>query len=364
MTASQSAMIVPTKYWHHLNDGRIQCDLCPRYCTLQEGQQGFCFVRARQQDQIVLTAYGRSSGYCVDPIEKKPLNHFLPGTSVLSFGTAGCNLSCKFCQNWDMSKSRQMDTLADEASPEMIARAATKLGCRSVAYTYNDPIIFHEYAIDVAQACREQGIKSVAVTAGYVCDGPREEFYRYMDAANVDLKGCTERFYKQICGGSLQPVLDTLVYIKHHTNVWLEITTLVIPGENDSEADLERLAQWVVEHLGPDVPIHFSAFHPDYKMLDKPATPPATLVMARRIAMKNGIRYAYTGNVQDVNGGSTYCHHCHKKLIGRDWYELSEWNLTGEGTCRFCHMPCAGMFEPQPGHWGARRVPIVLNQFR
>jgi pyruvate formate lyase activating enzyme len=361
MTDLQATMNGPTKYWHQLNDGRIQCDLCPRYCKLQEDQQGLCFVRARQQDQIVLTTYGRSSGFCVDPIEKKPLNHFLPGTSVLSFGTAGCNLSCKFCQNWDMSKSREMDTLADEASPETIARAAAELGCRSVAYTYNDPVIFHEYAIDVAQACREQGIKSVAVTAGYVCDEPREEFYRYMDAANIDLKGFTERFYKQICGGSLQPVLDTLVYIKHHTNVWLEITTLVIPGENDSEAELERLTQWVVEHLGPDVPIHFSAFHPDFKMLETPPTPPATLTMARRVAMKNGIRYAYTGNVQDVEGGSTYCHHCGKKLIGRDWYELSDWNLSADGACCFCSALCAGVFEAQPGHWGARRAPVLLK---
>ncbi len=363
MTTVQPPAIVPTKYWHQLKDGRIQCDLCPRYCTFQEGQQGLCFVRARQQDQIVLTTYGRSSGFCVDPIEKKPLHHFLPGTSVLSFGTAGCNLSCKFCQNWDMSKSRQMDTLADNASPDAIARAAVKLGCRSVAYTYNDPIIFHEYAIDVAQACREQGIKSVAVTAGYVCEEPREEFYLYMDAANVDLKGFTERFYKQICGGSLQPVLDTLVYIKQHTQVWLEITTLVIPGENDSEAEIERLTQWVVEHLGPDVPIHFSAFHPDYKMLDKPATPPATLAMARKIAMKNGIRYAYTGNVLDREGGSTYCHHCNEQLIVRDWYELSAWNVTEDGACRFCQTPCAGVFEAQPGHWGSRRVPILLKQF-
>jgi len=364
MTTSQSSTIVSTKYWHQLNDGRIQCDLCPRYCTLKEGQQGLCFVRARQQDQIVLTTYGRSSGFCVDPIEKKPLNHFLPGTSVLSFGTAGCNLSCKFCQNWDMSKSREMDTLADEASPETIARAAAQLGCRSVAYTYNDPVIFHEYAIDVARACRERGIKSVAVTAGYVCDEPREEFFRYMDAANVDLKGFTERFYKQICGGSLQPVLDTLIYIKHHTNVWLEITTLVIPGENDSEVELERLTRWVVEHLGPDVPIHFSAFHPDYKMLDRPATPPATLTMARKIAMRNGIRYAYTGNVQDDEGGSTNCHQCGKTLIGRQGYELSEWSLAADGTCRRCGTACAGVFDAQAGQWGARRAPVILKQFR
>ena len=364
MTAAQPTMNVPTKYWHQLNDGRIQCDLCPRYCKLLEGQQGLCFVRARQHNHIALTTYGRSSGFCVDPIEKKPLNHFLPGTSVLSFGTAGCNLSCKFCQNWDMSKSREMETLADEASPETIVRAAAKLACRSVAYTYNDPIIFHEYAIDVAQACREQGIKSVAVTAGYVCDEPREEFYRHMDAANVDLKGFTDRFYKQICGGSLQPVLETLVYIKHHTDVWLEITTLVIPGENDSEAEFERLTQWVVEHLGPDVPIHFTAFHPDYKMLDVPRTPATTLTMARKIAMKNGIRYAYTGNVQDVESGSTYCYQCGKTLIGRDGYELSGWNLTTDGTCRFCGTRCAGVFEAQPGQWSAWRIPVLLKQFR
>ncbi len=360
----QPPMVVPTKYWHQLNDGRIQCDLCPRFCKLHEGQQGLCFVRARHQDAIVLTTYGRSSGFCVDPIEKKPLYHFLPGTPVLSFGTAGCNLSCKFCQNWDMSKSREMDTLADEASPETIARAAATLGCRSVAYTYNDPVIFHEYAIDVAQACREQGIKSVAVTAGYVCDEPREEFYRYMDAANVDLKGFTERFYRQICAGSLQPVLETLIYLKRHTKVWLEITTLIIPGENDSEAELERLTQWVMEQLGPDVPVHFTAFHPDYKMLDRPHTPPETLSLARRIALKNGLRYAYTGNVQDPEGGSTACHRCGQRLIGRDWYELSDWGLTSKGACRICRTPCAGVFDAEPGHWGGRRAPVLLKHFR
>jgi pyruvate formate lyase activating enzyme len=355
--------IFPTKYWHKLDDGRIQCDLCPRFCKLQEGQQGLCFVRERRQDQIVLATYGRSSGFCVDPIEKKPLNHFLPGTPVLSFGTAGCNLACKFCQNWDMSKSRKMDTLADEASPETIARAASELGCRSVAYTYNDQVIFHEYAIDVAQACRERGIKSVAVTAGYVCDEPRAEFYRNMDAANVDLKSFTERFYHEVTGSHLQPVLETLIYLKHQTNVWFEITTLLIPGENDSEQEIEALTQWVVEQLGPDVPIHFTAFHPDWKMQTIPHTPAATLTMARRIAMKNGVRYAYTGNVSDPEGGSTYCHKCGHKLIGRDWYELSEWNMTADGSCRFCNTPCAGVFEATPGRWGARRRPVLLKQF-
>ncbi|HYY15653.1 MAG TPA: AmmeMemoRadiSam system radical SAM enzyme, partial [Gammaproteobacteria bacterium] len=224
----------PTKYWHPLDDGRIQCDVCPRACKLHEGQEGMCFVRANHGGSIVLTTYGRSSGYCVDPIEKKPLNHYLPGTPILSFGTAGCNLACKFCQNWDISKSREIDTLADQATPETIARAALKLGCKSVAYTYNDPVIFMEYAIDVAQACHAHRLKSVAVTAGYICPEPRAELYRYMDAANVDLKGFTERFYWKICGGHLQPVLDTLLYLKHETQVWFEITNLLIPGENDS----------------------------------------------------------------------------------------------------------------------------------
>ena len=320
-------------------------------------------MRARQDDQVVLTSYGRSSGFCVDPIEKKPLNHFLPGTSVLSFGTAGCNLSCKFCQNWDISKSREIDTLADLATPESIARAASSLGCRSVAFTYNDPVIFLEYAIDVAEACHEVGVKAVAVTAGYICDEPREEFYRHMDAANVDLKGFTERFYNKVCAGHLQPVLDTLVYLKKHTSVWFEMTTLLIPGENDSEGEIEEMTQWVIENLGPDVPMHFTAFHPDYKMTDKTHTPSETLTRARRIAVKNGVRYAYTGNVHDTRGGSTYCHNCGTVLVGRDWYVLSTWNLTDEGACTSCGTPCAGVFDGKPGTWGARRLPVRLRQF-
>lgn len=354
---------ISTQYWHMLDDGRVQCDVCPRACKLHEGQRGLCFVRARQDNQIVLTTYGRSSGFCVDPIEKKPLNHFLPGTPVLSFGTAGCNLACKFCQNWDISKSREFDTLADAAAPETIARAAKALGCRSVAYTYNDPVIFMEYAIDVAQACRAQGIRSVAVTAGYMCDEPRRAFYRHMDAANVDLKAFTERFYQQICAGSLQPVLETLLYLKHETDVWFELTTLLIPGENDSEAELEAMTQWVVTSLGPDVPMHFTAFHPDYKMLDKPPTPPATLKRAREIALKNGVRYAYTGNVHDERGGSTYCHQCGTRLIGRDWYVLRTWQLTADGCCQRCGARCAGVFEPRPGTWGPRRQPVRLQNF-
>jgi pyruvate formate lyase activating enzyme len=355
--------IVPTRYWHKLDDGRIQCDLCPRYCKLHEGQRGFCFVRACQDDQIVLTTYGRSSGYCIDPIEKKPLNHFLPGTPVLSFGTAGCNLGCKFCQNWDISKSREIDTLADEASPEKIARVARELGCRSVAFTYNDPVIFMEYAVDVADACRALGVLAVAVTAGEICDEPRVEFYRHMDAANVDLKGFTERFYEKICAGELQPVLDTLVYLKRETSVWFEITNLVIPGENDSDDEFHAMTRWVVGELGPDVPMHFTAFHPDFRMLDKPPTPPATLARARRIALSNGVRYAYTGNVHDGDGQSTYCHSCGKRLIGRDWYVLFDWNLTDDGRCTFCGAQCSGLFDGPPGDWGSRRMPVRLRDY-
>ena len=364
MSTVPQTSVVQTKYWHRLDDERVQCDVCPRFCKLQEGQRGMCFVRACENGQVVLTTYGRSSGFCVDPIEKKPLNHYLPGTPILSFGTAGCNLSCKFCQNWDISKSREVDTLADAASPETIARAAQQLGCRSVAFTYNDPVIFMEYAIDVAQACHAIGLKAVAVTAGYMCDEPRRELYKYMDAANVDLKAFTEQFYKQITIGHLQPVLDTLMYLKHETNVWFEITTLLIPGENDSEKEIEELTQWVMMHLGPDVPIHFTAFHPDFKMLDKPPTPPSTLTMARRIAVKNGLRYAYTGNVHDEEGGSTYCHQCGSKLIGRDWYVMTAWNLTDDGRCRFCGTACAGVFDGPPGRWGAKRLPVRLKDFR
>jgi pyruvate formate lyase activating enzyme len=354
---------VPTKYWHRLDDGRVQCDLCPRFCKLHEGQRGFCFVRACEGGQVVLTTYGRSSGFCIDPIEKKPLSHFLPGTPVLSFGTAGCNLGCKFCQNWDISKSRELDTLADAASPEAIATAARQLGCRSVAFTYNDPVIFHEYAIDVARACREQGVKTVAVTAGEVCAEPRAEFYRFMDAANVDLKAFSERFYHEICAGSLAPVLETLRYLKHETSVWFELTTLLIPGENDSEAELNELTEWVVEALGPDVPLHFSAFHPDHRMLDRPRTPPSTLRRAREIALRNGVRYAYVGNVHDPEADSTRCHQCGQLLIGRDWYRLTAWNLTPQGTCPGCQTPCAGVFEPEAGSWGPKRQPVRLAEF-
>jgi pyruvate formate lyase activating enzyme len=351
----------PTHFWHRLDDGRVQCDVCPRVCKMKEGQRGLCFVRGCEDGAVVLHTYGRSSGFCIDPIEKKPLNHFLPGTPVLSFGTAGCNLTCRFCQNWDMSKSREMDTLASVASPEAIARVAAKLGCRSVAYTYNDPVIFLEYACDTAVACHERGIKNVAVTAGYISPGARETFFRDMDAANVDLKGFSDAFYRKLCSGSLGPVLDTLEYLRHETTVWVELTTLLIPGQNDDDAELARMASWVVEHLGPDVPMHFSAFHPDYKMRDVPPTPASTLNRARRIAREHGVRYAYTGNVHDSDGGSTRCHHCGHMLIERDWYQLGRWGLDADGRCEECQTPCAGVFEAEPGDWGARRQPLRMS---
>jgi pyruvate formate lyase activating enzyme len=296
--------IVSTRYWHVLDDGRIQCDLCPRHCRLRETQRGLCYVRQCLDDEIKLVSYGRSSGFCIDPIEKKPLNHFYPGTAVLSFGTAGCNLACKFCQNWDMTKSREMDTLADAASPVELAALAVRHGCRSVAFTYNDPVIFHEYAIDVAVACRARGIKTVAVTAGYIDPEPRREFFAAMDAANVDLKAFTDRFYHKICGAHLAPVLETLEYIRAETGTWLELTTLLIPRHNDSDAEIDALTRWVVAHLGPDVPMHFTAFHPDWRMLHVRPTPSKTLTRARTIALGNGVRWAYTGNVLDPEGRS------------------------------------------------------------
>ncbi len=353
-------MSFPTRYWHTLPDGRVQCDVCPRACKLREGQRGLCFVRAREGGEVVLATYGHSSGFCVDPIEKKPLNHFLPGTAVLSFGTAGCNLACRFCQNWDISKSRETDTLADAASPERIAEAAERLGCASVAFTYNDPVVFLEYAADTADACRARGIKAVAVTAGYVCDEPRRDLFSHMDAANVDLKAFTEDFYANVCAGRLQPVLDTLEYLVHETDVWVEITTLLIPGYNDSDAEMDALSRWVVERLGPDVPLHFTAFHADYRMLDVPPTPPRTLSRARAIAFRNGVRYAYTGNVHDLEGQSTRCHACGALAIERDWYRLGKWGLTDDGRCLACGTRIPGVFAGPPGGWGPKRLPVRL----
>ncbi|NWG30590.1 MAG: AmmeMemoRadiSam system radical SAM enzyme [Rhodocyclaceae bacterium] len=350
----------PARWWHALPDGRIQCDLCPRDCKLHDGQRAACFVRANQGGQMILTTYGRSSGFCIDPIEKKPLNHFYPGSSVLSFGTAGCNLACKFCQNWDISKSREMDTLMDQASPQAIAQAAKRHGAQSVAFTYNDPVIFAEYAMDTADACHALGIKTVAVTAGFMHLGPAREFYAKMDAANIDLKAFTDEFYFKLCGGHLQPVLDLIAMVHHETNCWIELTTLLIPGENDSDGEIRQLADWCFKELGPDVPLHFSAFHPDFKLLDKPPTPPSTLQRARRIALDAGLRYVYTGNVHDRAGDSTYCPGCGKAVIERDWYEILSYSLDDTGHCKHCGTSIAGRFGHFTQAFGARRIPIRI----
>ncbi len=347
-------------WWHALDDGRIQCDLCPRFCKLREGQRGFCFVRQARHGRIALTSYGRASGFCVDPIEKKPLNHFYPGSSVLSFGTAGCNLGCRFCQNWDISKAREIDRLGDWAHPEQVALAAAKAGCQSIAFTYNDPVIFAEYAIDCALAAHDQGLKAVAVSAGYIAPGARKEFYSHMDAVNIDLKAFTGDFYRKLCFASIESVLDTLIWIKNETNVWLEVTTLLIPGKNDSAREIEKLASWFVQHLGPSTPLHFTAFHPDFKMMDTPRTPAATLKKAREIAKSHGLQHVYTGNVHDKRGQSTYCGNCEKLLIERDWYVLGKWHLDRDARCRYCRSTLPGKFAPSPGKWGAKRRRVSI----
>jgi len=356
----------PGRWWHRLDDGRIQCDLCPRDCKLHDGQRGACFVRQNVGGEMVLTTYGRSSGFCIDPIEKKPLHHFYPGSSVLSFGTAGCNLACKFCQNWDISKSKDMDRLMDQASPEEIALAAQRAGAKSVAFTYNDPVIFAEYAMDTADACHAHGIKTVAVTAGYIHPEARREFYAKLDAANIDLKAFTDDFYFKLTGAHLQPVLDTLRYVHHETDTWLEITTLLIPGKNDSDDELESMTQWIAKELGPDVPLHFSAFHPDYKMGDVPPTPSRTLTRARDIALRNGLHYVYTGNVHDTDGGTTYCPTCDSPLVVRDWYRIEDYRLTPDGRCPHCQTKIAGHFEPfiLSRQFGNRRQPVTLHAHR
>ena len=350
----------PAQFWHRLDDGRLQCDLCPRDCKLHEGQRGACFVRGMAQGQMVLTTYGRSSGFCLDPIEKKPLNHFYPGSSVLSFGTAGCNLACKFCQNWDISRSRDMDRLMHQASPEAIARSAKTHASRSVAFTYNDPVIFYEYALDTAAACHALGLQTVAVTAGYIHAAPRRQFFAGMDAANIDLKSFSEDFYLKLTGSHLQPVLDTLAYVRHETHCWLEITTLLIPGYNDTDKEISALSNWVERELGPQVPLHFSAFHPDWKMPEVPPTPPATLSRARKIALDAGLRYVYTGNVHDAEGGTTYCPACQHAVIVRDWYDIRHYDLTPQGGCPQCGTSIAGRFGPYGKPFGPRRMAVKV----
>ena len=357
---AQAGAAVTGRYFRRDEDGHTVCEMCPRACRLREGQRGVCFVRECRDDQMVLASYGRSTGFCIDPIEKKPLFHFFPGTPVLSFGTAGCNLTCKFCQNWETSRARDVERMSEAATPDAIATAAVRQGCRSVAMTYNDPVVFFEYAIDVADACHGVDVRTVAVSAGYMMPLPRQEFYRHFDAANIDLKAFSQRFYRELCGGDLHRVLDTLVYLRAKTGVWLEITTLLIPGENDSDAELDEMTRWLAANLGTDVPLHFSAFHPDFHLLDHPPTPLATLQRARTIARGNGLRHVYIGNLRNDEGSSTFCTSCGERVIGRVGYQVTVWALTEKGACKACGASCVGRFDGMPGTWGNRRLPIEI----
>jgi pyruvate formate lyase activating enzyme len=348
-------------WWHARDDGRIACDLCPRACVLKDGDRGFCFVRQNLGGQMVLTTYGRSTGFCIDPIEKKPLHHFYPGTGVLSFGTAGCNLGCKFCQNWSISKSREIEQLSAAALPAEIAEAARGLGCRSVAFTYNDPVIWAEYAMDTARACRERGIKTVAKTAGFITPQARRPFFEVMDAANVDLKGYTEDFYRHLTLSHLEPVLDTLRWLKHESPVWLEITNLLIPRANDSAGEIRQMCDWILETVGESVPVHFTAFHPDFRLRDRPPTPPPTVLAGRAIALETGLKYVYTGNVYDPEGQSTSCPGCGQVVIGRDGYELTAYRLVGN-RCAACGHAIGGHYDEAPGRWGPRRLPVAIRR--
>lgn len=348
--------------WQHAsNDAtRVVCDLCPRRCVLQPGDRGFCFVRENRDGAIVSTTYGQSTGFCIDPIEKKPLHHFYPGSAVLSFGTPGCNLGCTFCQNWTMSRSRDVEAACVQATPQSIAVAAKKHGCRSVAFTYNDPVIWAEYAIDTANACHALGIKTVAVTAGYITDAARADFFREIDAANVDLKGFSDEFYRTYCGGRLQPVLDTLRWLVHESPTWLEITNLIIPGANDAPQEIEAMCRWIATELGPDVPVHFSAFHPDFNLSDRGPTPPQTLAMAHKLARQAGLRYVYTGNIVDPERQQTYCPRCGKAVIRRQGYSITGFDLH-VGRCVYCQAPIPGRFDDHPGDWGAKRLPVAIS---
>ncbi len=350
----------PARWWHR-EGNRFRCVLCPRKCLLSAGQRAFCFVRAATDDGIVLTTYGRSSGFVVDPMEKKPLNHFFPGASAFSLGTAGCNLGCRYCQNWDISSARNFDRLADSATPYEIAEKATALGCTGVAFTYNDPIVFAEYAIDTAVECRLRGLHPIAVTNAFITAEARPDFFAAMDAAAIDLKAFSPEFYRKICYGDLDPVLETIEYVVKETSCWVELTTLVIPGHNDGERELDELTCWVADTLGHDVPLHFSAFHPDYKMRSTPPTPLATLQRAREIGIKNGLHYVYTGNVVDWEGRNTWCPGCSGLVIERKGYAIAQYHLDEHGKCRACAHPIAGHFGRSPKHWGNRFEPVPMH---
>lgn len=341
--STQTETYHPAKWWKVADNGKLLCTLCPRYCTIGEGQAGFCYIRQNIDGKLYSIGYGRPTGFAIDPIEKKPLNHFLPGSQILSFGTAGCNLGCKFCQNWSTSKAKIDNVRSIEASPKDVVELAKKYHTPSIAFTYNDPVIFGEYVIDISKLAREEGIKSVMVTAGYIDKEARKDVYKYIDAANVDLKAFTENFYSKLTSSHLADVLDTLVWLKKETDVWFEITTLLIPDENDSEEEIKRMCEWILQNLSDDVPLHFTAFHPDFKMTDKSPTPGSTLMKARKIALSLGLKYCYVGNVHDNVGQNTYCPKCKEILITRNWHSVSNNKLDGN-NCPFCGSNISGFF--------------------
>jgi pyruvate formate lyase activating enzyme len=346
-------------WWETDSDGRILCTLCPRYCRIGEDQAGFCYIRKNIGGKLYSLGYGKSTGFAIDPIEKKPLNHFLPGTGVLSFGTAGCNLGCRFCQNWNISKARLDEAESLDAGPEDIVELALAHKVPSIAFTYNDPVIWGEFAIDISRLARERGLKSVMVTAGYITPEARRDVYRFIDAANVDLKAFTERFYRKLTFSHIEPVLDTLRWLKNETDIWFEITNLMIPGENDDPEETKQLCDWVLNNVGDGVPLHFTAFHPDFKMIDKPRTPASTLRRAREIARSLGVKHCYVGNVSDNEGQTTYCPGCGTAVIRRSWHEILDYRMIGD-RCP-CGQKIPGRFQGPNEIFSRRQRPRAVR---
>ena len=331
-------------YQNILKDDKIQCTVCPRECVLSAGQEGFCHVRKNSEGKITLASYGYNTGLAIDPVEKKPLYQFYPASPVLSFGTLGCNMGCLFCQNWQTTKTKADIRLLNKTSPDEIVRIAKNYNCKSVAFTYNDPIIFFEYAIDTAKLCREEGIKTIAVTSGFMNPEPAKEFFKYMDGANIDLKGFSEQFYKKNCLAHIEPVLNTIKYAVNETDCWVELTTMLIEGENDSDEMIKHECEWILTNLGDCVPLHFSAFFPRYKFSGRKHTELSTLLRAYSIAKEAGLKYVYTGNLTNTETSATYCKSCNRPVIVRNGYELIEYNLSEEGKCIFCNTVCDGRY--------------------
>jgi len=332
------------RWWEPSAEGKVHCYLCPRRCHIGEGQAGFCFIRKNVGGSLYNLGYAQPAAIQVDPIEKKPLNHFLPGTRILSLGTAGCNMGCFFCQNWDISKSRSDQVNSEHLEPETVVLAAIEYNCPSLAFTYNEPTIWGEYVVDIAKVAHQMGLKTVMVTNGYITREAVFDVYQHIDAANVDLKAFTETFYAKLTLTHLQPVLDTLKTLRHETNVWFEITTLLIPTLNDGSEEIKQLSGWILENLGDDVPLHFTAFHPAFKLHDRPSTPPETIHRARRIAMELGLKYVYEGNIVS-EAGNTSCPGCRRTIVRRSWHRVSDVRINEDGTCQSCGYKIAGYFK-------------------